>query len=76
MPNGVFLVSIGFGLIVGGPAPTPDVPLLRPPTAQTESAPACPLVYAPVTCGHNKTYPNQCEADRHHAKDCLPSGGL
>lgn len=34
----------------------------------------CPLIYAPVTCDHNKTYPNQCEADCHHAKNCVPSG--
>jgi hypothetical protein len=36
----------------------------------------CPLIYAPVTCDHNKTYPNQCEADCHHAKNCVPSGVL
>jgi hypothetical protein len=34
----------------------------------------CPLIYAPVTCDHGKTYPNQCEADCHHAKNCVPSG--
>jgi len=34
----------------------------------------CPLIYAPVTCDHNKTYPNQCVADCHHAKNCVPSG--
>jgi len=34
----------------------------------------CPLIYAPVTCDHNQTYPNQCEADCHHAKNCVPSG--
>jgi hypothetical protein len=34
----------------------------------------CPLIYAPVTCDHNKTYPNPCEADCHHAKNCVPSG--
>jgi len=36
----------------------------------------CPLIYAPVTCDHNKTYPNQCEADCHHATNCVPSGVL
>ena len=36
----------------------------------------CPLIYAPVTCDHDKTYPNQCEADCHHAKNCVPSGVL
>jgi len=34
----------------------------------------CPLIYAPVTCDHGKTYPNQCEADCHNAKNCVPSG--
>jgi hypothetical protein len=34
----------------------------------------CPLVYAPVTCDHNKTYPNPCVAECHHAKNCVPSG--
>jgi hypothetical protein len=34
----------------------------------------CPLIFAPVTCDHNKTYPNQCVADCHHAKNCVPSG--
>jgi len=36
----------------------------------------CPLIYAPVVCDHGKTYPNQCEADCHHAKNCVPAGGL
>jgi hypothetical protein len=34
----------------------------------------CPLIYAPVTCDHGQTYPNQCVADCHHAKNCVPSG--
>ena len=34
----------------------------------------CPLIYAPVTCDHGRTYPNQCEADCHNAKNCVPSG--
>lgn len=34
----------------------------------------CPLIYAPVTCDNGKTYPNQCEADCHHARNCKPSG--
>ena len=34
----------------------------------------CPQVYAPVVCDHNKTYPNQCVADCHHAKNCVPAG--
>lgn len=36
----------------------------------------CPLIYAPVTCDHGKTYPNQCVADCHNAKNCVPSGVL
>ena len=34
----------------------------------------CPQVYAPVVCDNGKTYPNQCEADCHHAKNCVPAG--
>ena len=34
----------------------------------------CPLIYAPVQCDHDKVYPNQCEADCHHAKNCVPIG--
>jgi hypothetical protein len=34
----------------------------------------CPLIYAPVACDHGKTYPNQCEADCHNAKNCVPIG--
>jgi hypothetical protein len=34
----------------------------------------CPLIYAPVTCDHGRTYPNPCEADCHNAKNCVPSG--
>jgi len=36
----------------------------------------CPLIYAPVTCDHNRTYPNQCVADCHNAKNCVPGGVL
>ena len=38
------------------------------------SPPKCPLIYAPVICDGGKIYPNQCEADRHHAKNCVPYG--
>jgi hypothetical protein len=45
--------------------------------SRTESSACrCPLIYAPVTCDHNRTYPNQCEADCHNAKNCVPSGGV
>jgi len=36
--------------------------------------PVCPKIYAPVICDGGKVYPNQCEADRHHAKNCVPYG--
>jgi len=36
--------------------------------------PVCPQIYAPVICDNGKVYPNQCEADRHHAKNCVPYG--
>jgi hypothetical protein len=36
----------------------------------------CPLIYAPVICDHDRTYPNQCVADCHHAQNCVPTGGL
>ena len=36
----------------------------------------CPNVYAPVTCSNGVTYPNQCVANCHHAKDCHPSGDI
>jgi len=34
----------------------------------------CPLIYAPVECDRGKVYPNQCVADCHHAKNCVPIG--
>ena len=34
----------------------------------------CPLLYAPVQCDHGKVYPNQCVADCHHARNCVPIG--
>ena len=38
------------------------------------SACRCPLIYAPVVCDNGKVYPNQCVADCHHAKNCVPAG--
>jgi hypothetical protein len=39
--------------------------------------PVCPKIWAPVICDNGKIYPNQCEADKHHAKNCEPyPGGL
>ena len=36
--------------------------------------PVCPQIYAPVLCDNGKVYPNQCYADRAHAKNCVPYG--
>jgi hypothetical protein len=36
----------------------------------------CPQIYAPVICDNGRVYPNQCEADRHHARNCVPYNGL
>ena len=36
----------------------------------------CPKIWAPVICDNGKIYPNQCEADRHHANNCEPYDGL
>lgn len=38
--------------------------------------PVCPQIYAPVICDNGKIYPNQCEADRKNAKNCVPTGDL
>jgi hypothetical protein len=34
----------------------------------------CPAIYAPVICDGGKVYPNQCVANQHHAKNCVPYG--
>ena len=36
----------------------------------------CPMIYAPVTCDHGKTFANQCLADCRNAQNCVPSGAL
>ena len=36
--------------------------------------PRCPKIYAPVICDGGKIFPNQCDADRKHAKNCVPLG--
>lgn len=42
-------------------------------TAHAKGGPnACPMIYAPVICDGGKIYPNQCEADRKHARNCVP----
>jgi len=34
----------------------------------------CPMVYAPVECNGGKIYSNQCVADCHNARGCVPIG--
>ena len=36
----------------------------------------CPDIYAPVICSNGVTYPNQCVASCHHAKDCHRTGDI
>ncbi len=36
----------------------------------------CPMVYAPVICDGGRVYSNQCFADRAHARNCVPLGGI
>ena len=44
--------------------------------AEAGGACRCPLIYAPVQCDHDRTYSNQCLADCHNAKNCVPTGGI
>ncbi len=50
--------------------------MTSPAHAKTGGPIRCPDIYAPVTCDNGKTYPNQCYADRAHAKNCVPTGGI
>jgi hypothetical protein len=59
-------------MLLGGPAANKTAIDKHSPSISTEGA--CPLIYAPVICDHNKVYPNQCVADQHHAKNCVPYG--
>lgn len=68
-------VSIALSLMTGGAGNGRHV-LPGQPVGQNEAAARCPLIWAPVVCDNGKTYPNQCVADQHHAKNCVPSGQL
>jgi len=59
------------GMFLAGPAGRPTID-----NKSTGVSPegVCPQIYAPVICDHGKIYPNQCEADQHHAKNCVPYG--
>jgi len=41
-------------------------------SAHAAGPPVCPQIYAPVICSNGKIYPNQCYADKAHAKNCVP----
>jgi hypothetical protein len=65
----IFATAALLGALLGGPAldkGTVETPTLEAPAS------LCPAVYAPVICDHDKIYPNQCVADLHHAKNCVP----
>ena len=59
-------------MLLGGPAS--DRPKSEKPGPVVSAEGICPQIYAPVICDHGKIYPNQCEADQHHAKNCVPYG--
>lgn len=64
------VVSIALSLLMGGTGHGKG----SQPIGQTEAASRCPAIYAPVICDNGKTYPNQCVADQHHARNCVPAG--
>ena len=62
------VLSIAMGLVIGAGSG------LKPADPEATTTGRCPAIYAPVICDHGKTYPNQCVADQHHAKNCVPAG--
>ena len=66
--------TIAIGLMMGGLVGGKGASRGSQVTPQTEGGSRCPQIYAPVICDNGKTYPNQCEADQHHAKNCVPLG--
>jgi hypothetical protein len=56
----------GLVLVVGAGGVLAESALAGPPL--------CPQIYAPVICSNGKVYPNQCYADKAHAKNCVPYG--
>ena len=70
----IFIVTgLALGLLTSGPIVSKGKPVSGG-TPQIQAEGRCPLIYAPVVCDHNKTYPNLCEAEQHHAKNCVPLG--
>ena len=72
MTRFLIVTGIALGLMSGGVqvGKGPAVPKAGEPTIDAR----CPLIYAPVQCDRGKVYPNQCVADQHHAKNCVPLG--
>lgn len=66
--------KVGRGVLVGGVLVCAGFGLdALVATAEAKGPPApCPQVYAPVICDNGKIYPNQCEADKKRAKNCVP----
>jgi hypothetical protein len=67
------VVGLALGLLTGGPVTQKGTPASGG-GQQIQTEAKCPLIYAPVICDHGKTYPNLCEAEQHHAKNCVPLG--
>ena len=65
----IFASAALVGLLLGVPA-VDKARVDKGPSLTTEAA--CPLIYAPVICDKGRIYPNQCVADQHHAKNCVP----
>jgi len=65
----IFATAALLGALVSGPAV--DKATIENPTTEA-AAVRCPAIYDPVICDRDVIYPNQCEADLHHAKNCVP----
>jgi len=71
----LIVTGVALGLMAGGILGGKGIPTQGGgPQVQPSAEARCPLVYAPVICDNGKTYPNQCVADQHHAKNCRPLG--
>jgi len=68
------VVGLALGLLTGNPVGKGAPASAGGPQIQAEGGARCPLIYAPVICDGGKTYSNQCLADQHHAKNCVPLG--
>jgi len=72
----VMAFSMALGVLLSGAGNGKVTPVDNRPVAEAGGGSVCPKIYAPVICDNGKTYPNQCEADRHHAKNCVPTGEI